>query len=429
MTNITTRQTIFWLAVAAPVVIHFTLQYLYAVNAPRLDDFSEILTFLPDWHAAASFDEKAAIFFRDYQNHRYVFYHALLVFFDHINFRTATLVGNLPLIALCALMMKYTEHHPQKKILWLITPLLIFNLQSWRAMFWGPLGTTNLLYPAIALLACWLATLNTRGVIASALTALFLTLSHGSGPILFPVITVYLWAQMRAERYSSCVLIGWILVSATTLLLYFVAFPLNREAGYSSHSSIELLRNFSAHTVSIIKGFLALLGGHLLYGDSNESWKQSLAITLGLFELLWLGLLIKRGSLKDFPALLLWLAFILLTAASIASGRVAYAGIEQAMQGHYKLLNGIMLWFLIVTTLRLNPKAYPAALTLTVALYIGGLLLFLVPMQTFQKGLMDDVTQWQQSGKLKGTETWLYVKQPNLKLKAAIDGGFYNPQD
>ncbi len=429
MKSLTTRQAIFWLAIAAPVVIHFILQYLYAVNAPRLDDFPEILTFLPDWHAAASTDEKITVFFRDYQNHRYVFYHTLLVFFDHINFRTATIVGNLPLIVLCALMMKCTESHPQKKILWLITPLLIFNLQSWRAMFWGALGTTNLLYPTIALLACWFATLGTRGVMAAAFTAVFLTLSHGSGPILFPVIAVYLWGQMRVGRYYSGVFIGWILVSMITLLLYFVAFPLNREAGYSSHNSMELLHNFFAHTADIIKGFLALLGGHLLYSDTDQAWKNSLAITFGTIEILWLGFLIKRGALKDSPALLLWLAFLLLTAASIAGGRVAYAGIEQAMQGHYKLLNGIMLWFLIVATLRLKPEGKILALALAAALYIGGLLLFLTPIRTFQETLMNDVTQWQESGKLKGSETWLYVRQPNLKLKAAIDGGFYNPDD
>ncbi|HSC74996.1 MAG TPA: hypothetical protein VLB90_02025 [Pseudomonadales bacterium] len=427
MKNITTRQAIFWLAIATPVVIHFILLHLYTVNAPRLDDFSEILTFLPDWHAAFGTDAKAAIFFRDYQNHRYVLYHALLIFFDHINFRTAAIVGNLPLILLCGLMMKCTASHPQKKILWLITPLLIFNLQTWRAMFWGPLGTTNLLYPAVGLFACWLATLGTRGVIAAGFTAVFLTLSHGSGPILFPVIAVYLWIEMRATRCSIDVCMSWILLSVITLLFYFVVFPLNREAGYSSHSSLEMLQILFTHVVDITKGVFAIVGSHLLYNDPAQPWKHMLAMTLGACELCWLGFLIWRGALRDSPALLLWLVFLLLAITSIAMGRVAYAGIDQAMQGHYKLLNGIVLWFLIVATLRWKPAGNALALVLAIALYVGGLLLFLIPMQTFQRALIDDVYQWQQTGKLESTETRLYVKQHNHKLKAAIDGGFYDP--
>ena len=42
-----------WLLAALPLLIHACLLYRYAVNAPRLDDFTEILTFLPDWHAAS----------------------------------------------------------------------------------------------------------------------------------------------------------------------------------------------------------------------------------------------------------------------------------------------------------------------------------------------------------------------------------------
>jgi hypothetical protein len=424
-----------WCLIALPVAIHFALLWLYAVNAPRLDDFSEILTFLPDWHATISSDEKLAVFFRDYQNHRYVLYHFFLVLFDHINFRTAAIAGNLPLIALCALMMKCVATHPHKKILWLITPLLVFNLQTWRAMFWGPLGTTNLLYPTIALLACWLATLNTHGVIAAALAATFLTLSHGSGPILFPVIAVYLWMQIRTGRYTSNIFIGWISISVLVLLLYFVAFPLQREAGYSSHSSMELLQNFFAHTSDILQGFLALLGSHLLINDIHQPWQNTLAIVLGAIELLWLISLLARGALREYPALLLWLTFLLLTVASIASGRVSYAGIDQAMQGHYKLLNSIMLWFVVITTLQWLDKKYPAdvstaafvAVSLAAMLYVGALLFFMAPMKTHQQALIDDVRQWQQSGKLDNIETRLYVKQHNLKLKTAIEGGFYDP--
>jgi hypothetical protein len=424
-----------WSCLALPVLLHFILLFLFAVNAPRLDDFSEILTFLPDWHAAIGAQEKIQVFFRDYQNHRYVFYHALMVIFDHINFRNASMVGNVPLIMLSGMLIALTKEHPQKIAIWIITPLLVFNLQSWRAMFWGPLGTSNLLYPCIALLTCRLAAYNTQGVFLASVMALFLTLAHGSGPILFPVIAIYLWTQTQSGRYRKSIFFRWMLISCITLTLYFVIFPLHGEAGYSSHNSVELLQNFFLKTTDVVGGFFALLGSHLLYNDPSQPWKHQLAIALGMIEFFWLVRLISQGALKTHPALLMWLAFLLLTVASIASGRVAYAGIDQAMQGHYKLLNSIMLWFVGVATLEYIAEKFPEkiptaniiAVGLSAILYLCGWLLFLKPMQSFQSALKYDVKHWQETGKLENTETRLYVKQPNLKLKTAVDGGFYSP--
>jgi len=409
----------------------------HAVNAPRLDDFPEILTFLPDWHAAVSLDEKLAVLFRDYQNHRYVLYHGLLVFFDHINFRTATIWGNLPLVVMCALMMQCVAKSHNKMILWLITPLLIFNLQSWRAMFWGPLGTTNLLYPTLALLACWLVTRGTRGVICAGLTATALTLSHGSGPILFPVITVYLWFEYHQGKLTRTFFFNWTGFVTITLILYFLIFPLNSTAGYSSLQTGDLLLNFFTKTGDILKGFLAILGSHLLMDTAASNARENLSIFVGTVELIWLGFLLRRGALRTQPALLLWLAFILLTTASIASGRVALAGVGQAMQGHYKLLNGIFMWFLLAATLdwalHKTPRqlsiANMLALTITTGLYLCALWMFFSPMQKLQLDLLQDARQWQHSGKLQHIETQIYVKQPNKKIKAAFDGGFYNPEE
>jgi hypothetical protein len=414
-----------WLAIALPVAVHCLLLWLFAVNAPRLDDFAEILTFLPDWHAAGSLQEQLAVFFRDYQNHRYVLYHALLLAFGGIDFRTAAIAGNLTLPLLGGLLLFITRRHPQRDALWIVTALLVFNLQAWRAMFWGPLGTTNLLYPAIGLLACWLATRGTRGVVAAAVTAVLLTLSHGSGPLLFPVIAVYLWLQRQQQ--TPAMLTGWLALTAIVFTLYFLVFPLRSEAGYSSVSTAALISHFFTRTLDMLQGFLALLGSVLLYNDASQPWKHQLAISQGAVVLLWLGWLLHRGALRDSPALRLWLAYLLLVAASIASGRVAYAGIDQALQGHYKLLNGMVLWLAIAATLDRYPRAALPATALVLALYLAALALFLAPLQALQQALRDDVQQWQHSGKLQFIETRLYVKQPNQKIKAAIEGGFYDP--
>ena len=100
-------------------------------------------------------------------------------------------------------------------------------------------------------------------------------------------------------------------------------------------SLVDVVRRFSGSEErrAILRGFLALCGSILLYNDASEPWRETLAIALGTGEMLWLGWLLQRGAMRNYPALLLWLAFLLLTIASSASGRVAYAGIAQAKKG------------------------------------------------------------------------------------------------
>jgi hypothetical protein len=417
--------------VLLPLLIHAGLLWLHAVNAPRLDDFSEIFTFLPEWHTADSLEDQLTILFRDYQNHRYVLYHALLVLFDGIDFRLATFAGNLSLPVLCALLMLVTRQHPQRHAIWIITPLIVFNLQSWQAMFWGPLGTTNLLYPTLALLGCWLATCGKRGVYAAACVAVLLTFTHGSGPILLAVIAFYLW-QQRQVQPGMC--LGWLVMSAITLPLYFLAFPLQGETGYPSLPPTELARNVLLHSADVLQGLLTLFGGHLLAHDYH-SWKPTFAMAIGLSEILALGWLLHKGVWRHTPTLRLFFLFILLAGLAICASRVAYGGIAQAMQGHYKLLNGLLLWGLLVAVLDFTALWHPSRIqtirTCSVSIatisYLGGLWLFYTPMTQLQRALLEDVQQWQHSGKLTYSETVLYVKQPNKKLKAAIEGGFYHP--
>lgn len=422
-----------WLLILAPALLHGWLLYRHAVNAPRLDDFAEILTFLPAWHQAADWSDKLTLLFRDYQNHRYVLYHVLLTAFDHINFRDATWAGNVALPLLCALMLWLTRTHPQRLVVWLCATWLVFNLQTWRAMFWGPLGTTNLLYPTVALLACWLATRGTVGIAGAAVCALMLTLSHGSGPLLFPVIALYLHCHHRPA------LPPWLLLTAVVFLCYFVLFPLQSEAGYRSQPTLELLQQSLATPARMLGGFSAMLGSHLLYNDNQAWWKTGCAIAIGIIECIAMVWLLRQGALRHYPALRYWMLFLLLASASIAIGRSAYGGIDQSLQGHYKLMNGLWLWLLITTTLQWLHDKHPLTLQrlpiapccagLAMALFGLSWALFLAPTQTLQQDLANDAKQFLNTGKLHQAETVLYVKQPNKKIKAAIDGGFYDPTE
>lgn len=421
------------MAILTPVALHSWLLYRHAVNAPRLDDFAEILTFLPDWHQTADWPDKLALLFRDYQNHRYVLYHALLIAFDHINFRDATLAGNLVLPLLCALMLWLTRTHPQRLSVWLCATWLVFNLQAWRAMFWGPLGTTNLLYPTAALLACWLATRGTAGIASAAACALALTLSHGSGPLLFPVIALYLYCHHRIA------FLPWLVLTTAVFLCYFVLFPLQGEAGYHSQPTLDLLQHLLATPARILGGFFAILGSHLLYNDSLAWWKTDCAITIGIIECIAMVWLLRQGALRHYPALRYWMLFLLLASASMAVGRSSYGGIDQSLQGHYKLINGLWLWLLMTATLQWLHDKHPITLQrlpiapccagLAVVLFGLSWALFLTPMQTLQQDLANDTKQFLNTGKLHQAETVLYVKQPNKKIKAAIDGGFYDPTE
>ncbi|MDR3713571.1 MAG: hypothetical protein P4L51_12190 [Puia sp.] len=87
-----------------PALFYFMLVGQYAANAPIKDDYDAILVFLTDFSHAHSFFEKAALLFRQHNEHRILSTRLLTVFYYTLtgkaNFRNLIFIGDLQLIVI-----------------------------------------------------------------------------------------------------------------------------------------------------------------------------------------------------------------------------------------------------------------------------------------------------------------------------------------
>lgn len=434
MKNITTRQTIFWLAIAAPVVIHFSLLFLYAVNAPRLDDFSETLFFLSGFSEATNISNKLDWFFSVYRGHRHSFSHLVYLTQQPLDFRFMSILGNGLLLLYTFLFTTTFRELSHRKILLLLTVYLIFNLQAWRGMFW-PLATWGT--QAVLILAFASFILATQYKKLTIFPALFFgaltSFTYVNGIFVWPIVACYLLMESRStkSRHKKTLWI-WIIAACTTLIFYFQ----NYQSGNPTNAALSAAQNDIAGLLfNIIKGFLAIPGSVLLINDNENAWKASLAACIGGLEIILIGWLVLKGSFSKMPALIMLLAFATLTILVIAATRAAIGGTDQSLQGHYKLYNSTLLLLLCVGIInqisQIKPLALPAVKNSLVAaaitLYVAALILFVPATIQQQQELAEDTRQWLFSRVLQFPETRLYIPSPNKRLADAVRTNTYDP--
>ncbi|MEZ5494225.1 MAG: hypothetical protein R3E61_06475 [Pseudomonadales bacterium] len=435
---VSVKTFVFFAALAAPALIHFYLLYRYSVNAPRLDDFSEVLTFLPNFYEANTWHEKIRIFFAVYQDHRYGVTHVINLITDGINFRHYVLWGNLLIPAYIFLVWKSLQQHPLQKEITCIAALLFFNLQTWYGTYWASILLTSLGSLPIALGTFLLACSSKRHALPLALfSAIALTYTLGNGIFAWPLILVYALIDNKHKALPlwNARSICWLLIGGSILWFYFHDFQfLNRE-GQHGAGFFDLITRAIQNAPNIAIGFFSLAGSHLLYYSQQTDWRIWVSCFIGISETLALLWLLKQGALRNRPALLLLLAFTVLTMASIALARAATINLGQTLQGHYKLYPATYLLLLIAALLDLlaqkkphhTKSVYAACLGGVITLFLAALFLFVRTVEQYNQNLAVDAKQWLYSNTLQLGETRLYVKQPNKKLARAVQGNFYNP--
>ncbi len=427
-----------WLLIAIPVGIHFFLLYRYSVNAPRLDDFSEVLTFLPNFHAASTWQEKLRVFFAVYQDHRYGITHIINLLTDGINFRHYVLWGNLLLPAYVFLIWRALQQHKLQKEITFIAALLFFNLQTWYGTYWASILLTSLGSLPVALgtflLVC---STNPRLLPCALFSAICLTYTLGNGIFVWPLAAAYslLDNHRKQQLLWNTRTLSWLIAGAIVLIFYFHDFHFFNKEGHGGLDAINFIQQAINNIPNIAIGFFSLAGSHLLYYSGQIDWRITLASTIGVIETVALIWLLWRGALRAYPALRLLLAFVFFTMLSIAVARAATINIGQALQGHYKLYPATYLLLLITAILDwltqrksdFIRQIWGIFLCLTAAMFAASLYLFVATLAQYNQDLAKDIKQWLYSNTLKYGETRLYVKQPNKKLTTAVDGGFYNP--
>jgi hypothetical protein len=119
----------------------------------------------------------------------------------------------------------------------------------------------------------------------------------------------------------------------------------------------------------------------------------------------------------------------------IAATRTAAGGIDQSLQGHYKLYNSTLLLVLCIGIINLTSETKPLAITAiktsliaaAISLYVAALILFLPTAILQQQQLAEDTRQWLFSHVLQFPETRLYIASPNKRLADAVRTNSYDP--
>jgi hypothetical protein len=413
--TLSSASALFWLAVAIPIVIHAVLLYRYSVNAPRLDDFSEVLTFLPNFYGASSWQEKLHAFFAVYQDHRYGVTHTLNLLTNGINFRHYTLWGNLLLPAYVFLCWIALRAHPMRRELILIATLLIFNLHTWFGMYWASILLTSLGSLPIALLTFILATSNNpRLQPLACISAICSTYTLGNGIFVWPILIAYFLLENKKQQkplFDKRVL-HWLAMALAITVFYFYDFNFFNKGGHGGTQFSDLLLGSIRNFPRLMAGYFILAGSHLQYYSGETDWKMVAAGAIGLLETMLLLFLVIRGSLRSYPALLLLLVFVGLTMLSIAFARVVTINLGQALQGHYKLYPSTYLFILFAAILDWAQKNKPqqakkyvfGTAAIAASLFIAALFLFKTAIQEYHQQLADDVKQWLYSNTLQRGE-------------------------
>lgn len=414
-----------WLLAALPVLGHAALLWAYAANAPRLDDFSETLPFLVSYHAASDLAGKLEAFFSLYRGHRHTLSHAAyLIGGMPLDFRQVTLAGFPLLLGYAGLFMWLFRQERHRAWLGVIAACLLFNLQVWRGTFWalGAWGTQAVLILAFAsfVLVRQRHPLLFAAGLACAVSSTF---TYANGVFVWPVLAAWTlattgWRGSWRQGRAWAIAITGALALCAFLQDYTLGMPGSSQPPQPEPGS---------RLAGIPAGVLAMAGSLLLYNDPANPWKNQLAVAIGLVVCIGLAVLARREAARRYPELLMLTGFILLSMLAIAAGRASLAGLEQSLQGHYKLYNSSLLLVLASWLVLHRAAARQAVTLLAVLLAVAGAVLFTPALRNYQQGLADDTRNWLHSNTLRFAETRLYAAQPNRKLREAVDAGVYDP--
>ena len=317
-----------WMAPAIALFL-FVLTRLW-FNAPVWDDYDAILDGVMRMRDAPSAAQWLGIVVAQHNEHRIAVVRlaawALAAISDHVDFRMLVLAGDLSLVGL--LVLAWAEFREAVAApLFAGAAFLLLQWSYYEAALMGSASLANIGVVSFSFACLFFATREWRA--APACAALFGALAAGcqaNGLFALPVAAGA--ALLAGRRRRAAALAG---IAALLWVLYFL--------GYSrppSHPSPWLA---VAHPLDAGQLFLIVLGGMV-----PGRW---LPILLGLALLAALAWLAARGGWRRHPAAWSWIAFVLLSAAAAAVGRVGFGVFHASRYGIYSACLVLVVFLLL----------------------------------------------------------------------------------
>ncbi len=326
----------------------------YAVNFPNADDFSQILA-VPHYVAAKrTFWEQLDYVFSLSVEHRIVTLRlAALIqagLFGSVNFPWLMFAGGVLLVGAAGLVVKVAPR-ANRPLLAAVAAALLFSLANHEAQFWanGALQHFGVIAYAFGALYC-LARAGRGWNLAALALGLAASFTSANGLMTFPAGAALLW---MASRRRAALL--WVVLAIILFAVYFRGY----ERPEFQKSAFETLLN----PVALFRFFLAALGSLAVHLVPAVAVGACLAAT-------WGWLIVRRRKTVS-PVLVGWFAFLVLSYAAMAVGRVSF-GDEGALISRYRVYSEMAFLVTLVAVLhQVGPNVRQRILWAALPLSVG----------------------------------------------------------
>ena len=293
--------------VAIPVAIHFALLVRFWFDAPVLDDYDCILESMGKMAAAGSFPEWFGVVFSLQNEHRLagtrLMPQVVAWVTGGIDFRVLMLLGTLFMLGAFALIWAEFKEEASGPI----AAAAAFLLLQWsynEALLMASASTAHLGVVFFSIGALHFALRPGRASAALCVAGgVAATYSQANGLFVLPLAAVACFLLGQRRRAFL-----FILVAAALWVLYFT--------GYSRPPNHPSVLKALEDPVKTFQLFLIIIGG---VGPSLP-----ISQLIGATLLLITGWAAWMGLWRKHPTVFLWIAFVLVSAATVAAARVGF---------------------------------------------------------------------------------------------------------
>src|SRR5688572_26825095 len=292
---------------AVPLLVYLVVLSRLWANAPVWDDYGTVLDTLTRMSDSKSAREWLALLVHQHNEHRIftvrLVTRAVEALPGPLDFRLLVLLGNAAFVGVFLLAWAQFRESLVGPVV-AAAAFVMFQLSYYEAGLWASGGLTNM--GAIFFSFAALAVALRPGARPAAACLALATLAIGcsaSGLLVLPIAAAGAALQRRTAR--AAVFAG---VAALLWLLYFQGYvkPLH-------HPSPTVAFSVPLDTMRL---FLIVLGS-IVPGRDEAQW-TGLVLLGAVAALAW------KGAWKPHPVAMLWIAFLLLSAAAAAAGRVGF---------------------------------------------------------------------------------------------------------
>jgi hypothetical protein len=324
-----------WMLLAAcPVAFIAWNAVIHSRDVVFWDEFDTALDLILQLDAGAGWRETLGRFLAVNSEHRMVTSRVLFAlsywFTGTLNFHVFGALGNLFIVAACAILVVAARTPERRVRLGLVLAFLVFQLEHFENFLWSGASIDHFQVPLLAV-AALAATLrgSARALVFAGACALAATFTLAHGTLVWPVCGALLLAQRRGRHAA-----GWCTAAALAALAFLDGYTISPEHRLGSPGTALL---------DLGRYWLALLGGPLTLGDAGFAPVPGVALLLAL------AVVLRHGGLRREPLLVGTALFAIASLALVAVGRLGVAPTTD-INSRYLIL-GVFAWATLLAAL------------------------------------------------------------------------------